>query len=147
MAYSDTFLHDILTRTRTIAVVGLSANTARPSYGVAQYLNDKGYRVIGVNPGLAGQVMFGEKVYPDLQSIPDTVDMVDIFRRSEEVPAIVEAALSRWPDLGTIWMQIGVTHAGATAVAMARGVDVVQNRCPKIEYPRVVGTSPKRASI
>ncbi len=147
MTYSDTFIHDILKRTQTVAVVGLSANPARPSYGVAQFLKDKGYRVIGVNPGLAGQVMFDEPVYADLQSVPDTVDMVDIFRRSEEVPAIVDSALARWPELATIWMQIGVMHEGAAEVAAARGVDVVQNLCPKIEYARIIGASPKHASL
>lgn len=141
MTYSDKFLSDILTRVQTIAVVGLSANTARPSYGVAQFLKAQGYRVIGVNPGLAGQVMFGEQVYADLQSVPYDIDMVDIFRRSEEVPAIVDAALARWPDLTALWMQIGVTHADAAKVAQARGVDVVQNLCPKIEYRRLFGAA------
>jgi len=95
--------------------------------------------VIPVNPGLAGQTLLGELVYPDLKSIPDDVDMVDIFRRSDAVPGIVDEALARWPELQTIWMQIGVEHAAATAVAEARGVDVVQNRCPKIEYQRLFG--------
>ena len=139
MTYSDQFLRDVLRRTKTIAIVGVSAKEVRPSYFVARYLKLKGYRVIPVNPGLAGQELFGEQVYPDLKSIPDDVDMVDIFRRSDAVPAIVDEALARWPDLGAIWMQIGVEHADAAAVAEARGVDVVQNRCPKIEYQRLMG--------
>lgn len=134
---SDQMLKQVLTQARTIAVVGLSANPARPSHGVSAYMSSHGYRVIGVNPGLAGQVMFGEQVYARLSDIPDDVDMVDIFRQPDAVPAIVDEALARWPDLQTIWMQIGVEHAAAADVAQARGVTVVQNRCPKIEYPRL----------
>lgn len=137
MTYSDAHLRDILNRTKTVAVVGVSANPVRPSFYVARYLNLKGYRVIPVNPGLAGQKLFGETVYSDLSEIPDDVDMVDIFRRSDAVPPIVDAALARWPNLQTIWMQIGVEHQQAAAMAAARGVDVIQNRCPKIEYQRL----------
>ncbi|MEJ6398393.1 CoA-binding protein [Yoonia sp. 208BN28-4] len=139
MTYADSFLKTILERTRTVAVVGVSANPVRPSYFVARYLGLKGYRVIPVNPGLAGQTLFGETVYGTLADVPDDVDMVDIFRRSDAVPAIVDEALARWPDLQTIWMQIGVEHAQAAEVAQARGVDVLQNRCPKIEYQRLFG--------
>ena len=137
MTYSDDFLRTILKRTKTVAVVGVSANQIRPSYYVARYLGLKGMRVIPVNPGLAGQTLLGETVYADVSDVPDDVDMVDIFRRSEAVPPIVDAALERWPNLQTIWMQIGVEHAEAAAKAEARGVDVVQNRCPKIEYQRL----------
>ena len=139
MTYSDVYLRSILARVKTVAVVGVSANPVRPSYYVARYLGLKGYRVIPVNPGLAGQTLFGETVYGDLADIPDTVDMVDIFRKSEAVPAIVDAALSRWPDLKVIWMQIGVSHEEAAARAEARGLSVIQNRCPKIEYQRLMG--------
>ncbi len=139
MNYSDDFLRRILKRTRSVAVVGVSANPVRPSYFVARYLSLKGFRVIPVNPGLAGQTLLGETVYGDLADIPDDVDMVDIFRRSDAVPPIVDAALARWPALQTIWMQIGVEHPEAAAKAVARGVDVIQNRCPKIEYQRLFG--------
>lgn len=139
MQYADAHLRQILERTRTIAVVGVSANQVRPSFYVARYLKLKGYRVIPINPGLAGQTLLGEMVYADVTAVPDDVDMVDIFRRSEAVPAIVAASLARWPQLQTIWMQIGVTHADAAATAEARGVDVIQNRCPKIEYQRLFG--------
>jgi len=139
MSYSDEFLRRILQRTKTIAIVGVSANQVRPSFYVARYLQLKGYRIIPVNPGLAGQKLLGEEVYADLGSVPHACDMVDIFRRSEAVPGIVEEALTKWPDLQTIWMQIGVEHAEAAAIAEARGVDVVQNRCPKIEYQRLFG--------
>lgn len=137
MHYSDAHLRDILKRTKTVAIVGVSANEIRPSYYVARYLSLKGYRIIPVNPGLAGQMLLGEKVYADVSEIPDDVDMVDVFRRSEEVLPIVAASLARWSGLQTIWMQIGVMHAQAAALAEARGVDVIQDRCPKIEYQRL----------
>lgn len=139
MTYSDDHLRKVLRRTKTVAVVGVSANPVRPSYFVARYLGLKGMRIIPVNPGLAGQKLFGETVYGDLAEIPFDVDMVDIFRRSEAVPEIVDAALERWPNLKTIWMQIGVSHAEAAAKAQARGVDVIEDRCPKIEYQRLFG--------
>ena len=137
MTYSDDFLRTVLKRTKTIAIVGVSANQVRPSYFVARYLGLKGYRVIPVNPGLAGQTLLGETVYGDVGDVPDDVEMVDIFRRSEAVPDIVTGSLARWPQLQTIWMQIGVEHPQAAAIAIARGVDVIQNRCPKIEYQRL----------
>lgn len=137
--YSDDFLKSVLTRARVVALVGASANPVRPSYFVARYLALKGFRVIPVNPGLEGQMLLGEKVYAALSDIPVDVDMVDIFRRSDAVPAIVDEALARWPDLQTVWMQIGVEHPEAAAKAEARGVSVVQNRCPKIEYQRLFG--------
>ncbi|MBC7157941.1 MAG: CoA-binding protein [Rhodobacteraceae bacterium] len=138
--YSDDFLRRVLARTRKIAMVGVSPNPVRPSHYVARYLSLRGFRVIAVNPGHAGATLFGGPVWPDLASVPDDdVDMVDIFRRSEHVPPIVEAALARWPRLATIWMQIGVEHPQAAAMAEARGVDVIQNRCPKIEHQRLHG--------
>jgi len=139
--YSDQFLRDVLTRTKVVAVVGLSPNPVRPSYYVARYLQLKGKRVIPVNPGHAGKRVLGEEIYPDLASIPQTlqVDMVDIFRRSEHVPPIVEEALARLPQLRTVWMQIGVHNEEAAATARAAGMDVIMDRCPKIEYQRLFG--------
>lgn len=138
---SDAVLREILTTTRVVAVVGISPNPARPSHSVARFLAQCGYRVIPVNPGHAGETLLGETVWPDLAAIPAgiEVDMVDIFRRSEAVPDIVDAALRHLPALRTIWMQIGVEHPGAAARAEARGIRVVQNRCPKIEHPRLLG--------
>lgn len=123
--------------TRTIAVVGLSPNPARPSHGVARFLQQQGYTVIPVNPGHAGETILGETTYATLSDIPQdaNVDMVDIFRQSEAVPAIVDEALRALPDLRTIWMQIGVTHPAAAAKAQAAGIVVVQDRCPKTEFP------------
>lgn len=139
--YSDDLLRDVLTRTRVVAVVGVSMNPVRPSYYVARYLALKGKRVIPVNPGHAGNELFGETIYPDLAAIPPeiAVDMVDIFRRSEHVPPIVEQALANLPSLRTVWMQIGVENEEAAALAEAQGVTVIQNRCPKIEYQRLFG--------
>ncbi len=139
MQYSDDLLKDVLKRTKVIAVVGVSTNPVRPSYYVARYLSLRGYRVIGVNPGAAGQMLFGQKIVAGLADIDAPVDMVDIFRKPEAVPAIVDEALEVCPDLRTIWMQIGVEHAEAAAKAEARGITVIQNRCPKIEYQRLFG--------
>ncbi len=137
--YSDTDLKAILTRTRRIAMLGVSMNPVRPSYFVARYLSLKGFEVIPVNPGHAGDSLFGRTIVAGLGDIDGPVDMVDIFRRSDAVPGIVDEALAVFPDLATIWMQIGVEHAGAAAVAEARDVTVIQNRCPKIEYQRLFG--------
>ena len=139
MTYTDAFLKDILTRTKRVAIVGVSSNPVRASYFVARYLGLRGYDVVPVNPTLVGQSLFGAKVVGSLSEIDGPVDMVDIFRRSEAVPEIVDEALEEFPNLRTIWMQIGVEHAEAAAKAEARGVDVVQNRCPKIEYQRLFG--------
>ncbi|MEP2534090.1 CoA-binding protein [Shimia sp.] len=139
MTYSDDFLTTILRRSKVVAVVGVSMNPVRPSYYVARYLGLKGYRVIPVNPVHVGKQLFGETVVGDLSDITEPVDMVDIFRRSEAVPPIVETALAQFDELKTIWMQIGVEHHEAAAQAEARGVDVIMNRCPKIEYQRLFG--------
>ena len=137
--YSDAHLRDVLARTRRIAVVGMSLNPVRPSYYVARYLKLKGFEVIPVNPGHAGEVVFGATVVAGLADVSGEVDMVDIFRRSEHVAPIVDEALALFPTLGTIWMQIGVSDPVAAANARARGVDVIMNRCPKIEYQRLHG--------
>ena len=139
--YTDDFLRGILNSTKVVAVVGVSANPVRPSYYVARYLKLKRFHVVPVNPGLAGQELFGETVYGSLSDIPASmnVDMVDIFRRSESVPPIVDEALAHISGLKTIWMQIGVQHKDAAEKAEAASMKVVQNRCPKIEYQRLFG--------
>ena len=139
MTYPDAFLKDILNRNKVVAVVGVSTNPVRPSYYVARYLGLKGYTVIPVNPVYAGDQLFGQMIRANLREIDQPVDMVDIFRRSDHVPAIVDEALEYLPNLKTIWLQIGVEHAEATAKAEAIGLEVVQNRCPKIEYQRLFG--------
>lgn len=136
---TDADIRDILTTVRTIAVVGISANPSRPSHFVAAYLHDCGYRVIGVNPGLAGQEMFGNPVVAEIADLPDDIDMVDVFRRPEDMPAAVDEALARFPALPVIWMQIGTSHPDAIAKARAAGVRVVADRCPKVEIQRLLG--------
>ena len=123
--------------TKVIAVVGLSPKPERPSFGVARCLQSRGYTIIPVNPGHAGQEILGETTYATLSDIPADarVDMVDIFRQSDAVPGIVDEAIAALPDLKTVWMQIGVMNADAAATAEAAGLTVVQNRCPKIEFP------------
>ncbi|MFN3722278.1 MAG: CoA-binding protein [Paracoccaceae bacterium] len=137
MSTEDARLADILTRSRTIALVGWSPKPDRPSHRVAAYLAQKGYRVIPVNPGQAGQVALGEVVQASLSDIKDHVDMVDIFRRSEEAGAVVDEALASFPELVCVWMQLGVEDKAAAARASAQGVKVVMNRCPAIEIPRL----------
>ena len=138
---SDPEIAEILRSTRVIALVGYSPNPNRPSNGVARFLQRKGYRVIPVNPGIAGQSHLGETVYPDLAAIPPEamVDMVDIFRQSDAVPEIVDQALSALPQLRIVWTQLGVINEAAAATALAAGKQVVMNRCPAIEYPRLIG--------
>ena len=127
-------LTDILLNSRTIAVVGLSGKRFRPSYGVAEYMQRAGYRIIPVNPQ-EPQVL-GERSYPDLDSIPEAVDIVDIFRRSEFVPEIVEAAIRKGAKV--IWMQEGVVHEDAARRAMDAGLTVVMDRCILKDHRRLV---------
>lgn len=137
MQTTDDELRGILTSTKVIALVGWSPNADRPSHRVAAYLVAKGYRVIPVNPGQAGKVVLGETVRASLSDISEEVDMVEIFRRSEEVGPVVDEALRALPGLKTIWMQLGVEDAVAAAKARLAGVAVVMNRCPAIEIPRL----------
>ena len=123
---------ELLKRARTIAVVGLSSNPMRPSYGVAAYLQTQGYRIIPVNPEIKGAL--GEKAYPSLREVPEKVDVVNIFRRSEFVPAIVEEAIALKPD--AIWMQEGVIHEQAAEKAQRAGIFVVMDRCMLKEHRR-----------
>lgn len=139
MEYDDKLLRDVLKRTKRIALVGASTNPVRPSYFVGRYLSLKGFQVVPVNPAHAGKMLFGKQIVADLSAIDPPVDMIDIFRRSDAVPEIVSDALAVFPDLRTIWMQIGVQHPEAAALAEARGVTVIQDRCPKIEYQRLFG--------
>jgi predicted CoA-binding protein len=135
----DEKLRTILLRTRVIACVGVSPNPVRPSNYVARYLTLRGFRVIPVNPGHAGETLFGETVVADVTEAPAETDMIDLFRRSEHVPAIVAAAIASLPNLRTVWMQIGVRNEEAAGMARAHGIDVVQDRCPKLEHQRLWG--------
>jgi predicted CoA-binding protein len=133
---TDAAIARILTTARTIAVVGWSPKPDRPSHRVAQFLAARGYRVFPVNPGAAGQQALGTTVVARLSDIAEPVDMVDIFRRSEEVGPVVDDALAL-PGLKVVWMQLGVVNEVAAATARARGVEVVMDRCPAIEIPRL----------
>ncbi len=135
--YSDAKLRSILERVKTIAMVGASPNWNRPSYFVMKYLQGKGYRVIPVNPAIAGQMLLGEKVYASLKEIPEPIDMVDVFRASDQVPPIVEEAIAIGAKV--VWMQLGVRNDAAAARAEAAGLEVIMNRCPKIEFGRLGG--------
>lgn len=144
-AYSDEYLRDILHRVRTIAVVGASERPSRPSHYVMAFLQSKGYRVIPVNPRASVPAILGEKVYPSLAEIPVAVDMVDVFRRSEETPAVVDAAIAKGAKV--VWMQLGVCNDDAATKAERAGLKVVMNRCPKIEYPRLCGALARQQSV
>src|ERR1700690_2436688 len=137
LPYSDAKLRSILQRVKTIALVGASPNWNRPSYFVMKYLQGKGYRIIPVNPGIAGQSLLGEKVYASLRDIPEPVDMVEVFRASAQVPPIVEDAIAI--GVKVVWMQLGIRNDAAAEKAEAAGIEVVMNRCPKIEFGRLGG--------
>jgi predicted CoA-binding protein len=136
-SYPDALIKGILRSVKTIAMVGASPNWNRPSYFAMKYLQDKGYRVIPVNPGAAGQEILGEKVYASLREITDKVDMVDIFRASEFAGPIADDAIAIGAKV--LWMQLGVRNDAAAEKAEKAGLTVVMNRCPKIEYGRLSG--------
>lgn len=133
--YDDDYIRGILRKANVIAMVGASANWNRPSYFAMKYLQQKGYRVIPVNPREAGKEILGEKAYASLAEIPVKVDMVDCFRNSEAIPPIADEAIRIGAKV--LWMQLGVRNDEAAKTAEAAGLDVVMNRCPKIEYGRL----------
>jgi O-acetylhomoserine (thiol)-lyase len=135
--YSDATLRRILSTVRTIAMVGASSNWNRPSYFVMKYLQGKGYRVIPVNPGTAGQDLLGERIYANLRDIPDAIDMVDVFRASDAVGPVMDDAIAIGAKV--VWMQLGVRNDEAAARGEAAGIEVIMNRCPKIEFGRLGG--------
>jgi len=136
-SYPDTYIRGILNTVKSIAMVGASEKQNRPSYFAFKYLLQRGYNMIPVNPGHAGQSMLGRPFYERLADVPEPIDMVDIFRASRYALAIVEEALALHPRPQVIWMQLGVRNDEAAALAEANGMKVVMNRCPKIEYGRL----------
>lgn len=137
--YSSDFLAGLLRSVKTIAMVGVSDKPTRASFIVMKYLRGKGYKVYPVNPVLAGKKVLGETVYASLADLPETVDMVDIFRNAEAAGAVTDEAIAHGARV--VWMQIGVVNEDAAKRAEAAGLSVVMDRCPKVEYGRLSGES------
>jgi uncharacterized protein len=135
--YDDSYIRGILNTVKTIAMVGASEKENRPSYFAFKYLLERGYKMIPVNPGHAGEDMLGQRIFARLADIPEPVDMIDIFRGAQYALAIVQEALALKTRPQVIWMQLGVRNDEAAALAEANGMKVVMNRCPKIEYGRL----------
>src|SRR5215216_5360207 len=135
---SDKEMKEILLSSRTIASVGLSSNPAKESYGIALYLKDQGYRVIPVNPTTAE--VFGEKSYPDLESVPEKIDIVQVFRKPEDVPPVVEAAIQAGAKV--VWMQEGIVNEEAAQKARQAGLQVVMDACMRATHRRLIGAKP-----
>ena len=136
-SYNDSYIRGILNTVKTIAVVGVSPKVNRPSYFAYKYLLERGYRMIPVNPGQAGRELLGQTVYGSLADIPEPIDMVDIFRNSAAASGVVREALALDRKPQVIWMQLGVRNDEAARLAEDAGLEVVMNRCPKIEYGRL----------
>ncbi len=136
-AYANDYIRSILSSVKVAAMVGASANEVRPSFFVLKYLLDRGYRVHPINPGLAGKEILGCRVYGSLAEVPEPIDMVDIFRNSEAAGAIVDEALALPVRPKVVWMQLSVRNDEAAAEAEAAGLNVVMDRCPKIELGRL----------
>lgn len=138
-SYDPDYVRSVLRDIKIVALVGASANTVRPSYFVMKYMIEKGYTVIPVNPGLAGQELLGHTVYATLADIPVSIDMIDIFRNSEAALDVTREALNLSIKPKVIWMQLSVRNDEAAALAEAAGLRVVMNRCPKMEYGKLSG--------
>ncbi len=138
-AYHDAYIREVLTSAHTMAMVGASPKWNRPSYFAMKYLQEKGYRVIPVNPGAAGTEFLGEAVYATLADVPGQFDMVDIFRNSDAAGTITDeaVALAAGKGISVVWMQLGVRNDDAARRAEAAGLTVIMDRCPKIEYGRL----------
>jgi len=134
-SYPPDYLRGILERTKTIAVVGASTDPWRPSFGVMGYLHRAGYRLIPVNPTALGQQLYGEPFRSGLREIGEPVDLVNVFRRPEHIPEVVDDAITTGAP--AIWLQLGITHADAAAKAEAAGLQVVMNRCISVEHSRL----------
>jgi predicted CoA-binding protein len=137
--YDRNLIRDILKTTKNIAMIGASPNPARPSYGVMHFLLGKGYHVIPINPGHAGREIQGQRVYASLADIEEDVDMVDVFRAADQLSAVVDEVLAMKKPPKVIWGQLTVRDDAAAAKAEQAGLTVIMDRCPAIEYPRLVG--------
>ena len=137
--YSDELIRSVLNSVQTIALVGASPNATRPSHGVMSFLLRKGYHVIPVNPGQAGKEILGQTVFASLADISEPIDMIDVFRAADQLPALVDEVLALPEKPKVIWGQLSVRHDEAAAKAEASGITVIMDRCPAIEYPRLIG--------
>ena len=140
---SDSDIRDIFDKARIIALVGASNDLEKPSNYVGAYLQQHGYRVIPVNPGRAGTEINGEKVYAKLADIPEKFDFVDVFRRAEDVPGVVDEILALKDKPRVIWLQLGIVNDDAAAKAKSAGIIFAQDRCPRIEFPKLGIKGPK----
>ncbi len=137
--YSDEMMRSVLKSVKSIAIIGASGNTIRPSYFVAKYMAAKGYKLFPINPGHAGKEIADAMTYESLASLPSPVDMVDIFRRKEALPGIV-TEIMQMPELPkVVWLQLGIRDDSIASALEMAGITVIQNRCPKIEYARLCG--------
>jgi predicted CoA-binding protein len=136
-AVNDTVIRDVLTSSPTIAVLGIHEEPEKAAFYVPEYLHDEGYRIIGVNPAFAGQMLFGEKVRATLAEIGESIDMVDVFRKSESVGDHVEDILAMKPRPRFVWMQLGVKNEDAAKILEAAGITVIQNRCTLADHQRL----------
>jgi len=137
--YDDAYLRDILADTRTIAMIGASPKADRPSNGVLAFLNRAGYETYPVHPGIAGGTIHGRTVHGRLADVPVPIDMVDVFRNSDAIPALVDEVLALEPLPKVVWLQLGIRNDDAAARLEAAGIKVVMDRCPAIERPRLLG--------
>lgn len=135
--YSDDMLRGVFASVKSIALVGASANPQRPSHGVMNFLLRRGFAVTPVNPGLAGQTLLGQTVVASVADLSAPVDMIDVFRNSATIPALLEEILAMPVLPKVVWMQLGVVHAEAAEELEKRGITVIMNRCPAIEIPRL----------
>jgi predicted CoA-binding protein len=139
----DDLIRSVLTETRTIAVLGASPKPERPSHDVLRFLLAAGYRVIPVNPGHEGGEIAGQRVYAGLRDIPEAIDMVDVFRRSDALDSVVDEVLALNPRPKALWTQLGIVNPAATDRAAAAGLKVVVDRCPTIEFQRLFRRVPR----
>jgi predicted CoA-binding protein len=137
VAINDARLREILHRSPTVAVLGLHVEPEKAAYYVPEYLHDEGYRVIGVNPQYVGQTHFGEKVRATLAEINEHVDIVDVFRRAQDIPQHIEDILAMKPRPKVVWFQLGIRNDEAAAILEAAGITVVQNRCTLADHQRL----------
>jgi predicted CoA-binding protein len=138
-SYAPELIRDVLTRTKRIAMLGASPNPARPSNGVLRFLLGKGYDVVPVNPGHAGKTIHGQTVVAQLADIAEPVDMVDVFRAADQLPAVIDETLAMPVRPKVIWCQLDVRNDAAARKAEDAGITVIMDRCPAIEYPRLIG--------